>query len=125
MSGYSSLAPNPIALELGLDDPVGPVAVLSQAIESMDAQNGSSLNIPYMYFLEACEKVFDNEMDQTTFEEHTRWLFGKHAYLVYTLDKFLPVLIKQASVSFGSRDFGSNLLRLRSKSFKRTTNARS
>ena len=29
----------------------------------------------YDYFLESCEKVFEGEMDQATFEEHMRWFF--------------------------------------------------
>jgi paired amphipathic helix protein Sin3a len=60
---------NPVAIQLGLDDPLGPPGVL----EALD-NHGS--NILYMYLLDACEKVFDNEMDQTTFEEHMRWFFG-------------------------------------------------
>ena len=30
----------------------------------------------YQYMLEACEKLFMNELDQATFEEHMRWFFG-------------------------------------------------
>jgi paired amphipathic helix protein Sin3a len=35
-----------------------------------------------MYLLDACEKVFDNELDQATFEEHMRWFFGEKVRLV-------------------------------------------
>ena len=30
----------------------------------------------YQYMLEACEKLFMNELDQATFEENMRWFFG-------------------------------------------------
>ena len=66
---------NPIAMELGLDDPNGPSAVLAQAVDAFGDSNADA-NVLYMYMLDACEKVFGNEMDQATFEEHTRWFFG-------------------------------------------------
>lgn len=76
---YAALAPNPIAVELGLDDPNGPTAFLAQLIEGA-AINGAKddTNVLYMYLLDAWDKVFDNELDQSTFEEHMRWFFGKH-----------------------------------------------
>lgn len=60
-------------MELGLDDPLGPSTVLKQA---MSQSKSEGANIAYMYLLDACEKVFDNDLDQATFEEHTRWFFG-------------------------------------------------
>lgn len=75
---YSSLAPNPIAVELGLADANGPTAVLAQAIEAL-GESGSreDANVLYMYLLDAWEKVFDNELEQPTLEEHMRWFFGQ------------------------------------------------
>lgn len=88
------MRPNPVAVELGLDDPNGPAAVLSgiagagwelgsSASSHPHEVNGVSINgnssppnMVYMYLLDACEKVFDNELDQATFEEHMRWFFG-------------------------------------------------
>jgi paired amphipathic helix protein Sin3a len=64
---------NPVAVQLGLDEPLGPPSVLAQAIEALGNQGS---NVLYMYMLDACEKVFDNELDQATFEEHMRWFFG-------------------------------------------------
>lgn len=76
---YAALAPNPIAVELGLDDPNGPTAFLAQLLESLGGNGAKNeTNILYMYLLDAWEKVFDNELDQSTFEEHMRWFFGKH-----------------------------------------------
>jgi paired amphipathic helix protein Sin3a len=42
--------------------------------------NGSKdeTNVLYMYLLDAWEKVFDNELDQSTLEDHMRWFFGKN-----------------------------------------------
>ena len=72
---HASLLANPVAMELGLDEPNGPSVVLAQAIENVGATAGDNPNVLYMYFLEACEKVFANELDQPTFEEHMRWFF--------------------------------------------------
>jgi hypothetical protein len=161
--GHASLRSNPVAVELGLEEPVNAQSVLAQSIEMMgahaiaastsimrpssrspvppgntttatsvngvgpsaegapasssssevpnnkpiegeqqqqqqqgnehdpgrnllpDPDGGSSVimeempgraNVVYMYLLEKCEKVFSNEMDQATFEEHMRWFFG-------------------------------------------------
>lgn len=74
---HRHLLANTIAVELGLDEPNGPSAVLLQAMEALgDHAESKSTNVVYMYLLDACEKVFDSELDQTTFEEHMRWFFG-------------------------------------------------
>jgi paired amphipathic helix protein Sin3a len=74
---HQTLYANPIAVELGLDDPNGPSAVLAQAMEAVGDQAASKgTNVIYMYLLDACEKVFDGELDQATYEEHMRWFFG-------------------------------------------------
>lgn len=72
------MKPNPIAVQLGLEDPSGPGVVLAQAIEAVGnvGVSGEEPNVLYMYLLDACEKVFENELDQATFEEHMRWFFG-------------------------------------------------
>ena len=74
---HSSLLANRVAVELGLDEPNGPSAVLEQAMEVLDDRGASDkANVIYVYLLTACEKVFDGDMDQATFEEHMRWFFG-------------------------------------------------
>lgn len=74
---HASLLANPVAVRLGLDDPNGPSVVLAQAIEAVgNARAEETPNVLYMYLLDACEKVFENELDQATFEEHMRWFFG-------------------------------------------------
>jgi paired amphipathic helix protein Sin3a len=74
---HQPLQANPVAVELGLDDPNGPSAVLAQAMENFGEQGAKEgANLVYMYLLDACEKAFDGELDQATYEEHMRWFFG-------------------------------------------------
>jgi paired amphipathic helix protein Sin3a len=74
---HATLLANQVAVELGLDEPNGPSAVLEQTIEALgDRGAGENANVVYMYLLNACEKLFDSELDQATFEEHMRWFFG-------------------------------------------------
>jgi C-terminal domain of Sin3a protein len=71
---FRHLVANPIAVELGMDDPQGPSSVQEQILRDRGAEdNEESL---YQYMLEACEKLFMNELDQATFEENMRWFFG-------------------------------------------------
>ena len=74
---HASLFANPVAEHLGLDEPNGPPAVLKQALEAFgSSRDGDEQpNVLYLYLLDACEKVFENELDQATFEEHMRWFF--------------------------------------------------
>ena len=75
---HASLLANPIAVELGLDEPNGPSVVLQQAMEAFGgagAGDEEPPNVLYLYLLDACEKLFENELDQATFEEHMRWFF--------------------------------------------------
>jgi paired amphipathic helix protein Sin3a len=66
-----------VAVELGLDDPNGPTAVLAQTTEILGERGtAENANAVYMYLIHACDKLFDNELDQPTFEEHMRWFFG-------------------------------------------------
>lgn len=73
---HASLLNNPVAVDLGLDDPNGPATVLAQTTEHLGRPLEDDTNVVYLYLLSACDKLFDNEMDQATFEEHMRWFFG-------------------------------------------------
>ena len=53
----------------------------------------------YSHLLECCEKLFDNVIDQSTFEDTARYMFGMKAYNVFTLDKVIGALIKQVCFS--------------------------
>jgi len=79
---FQDLRANPIAVDLGLEDPQGPAGVLDQLLETVRGHSvGEETNVLYMYLLDACEKLFDNEMDQATFEEHMRWFFGTKVWI--------------------------------------------
>lgn len=74
---HASLLANRVAVELGLDDPNGPAVVLSQSTEILGEDcTTEKANVVYMYLIHACDKLFDSELDQATFEEHMRWFFG-------------------------------------------------
>jgi len=73
---HASLLANPVAVDLGLDDPNGPASVLAQTMDHLGRPLADDTNVVYMYLLTACEKFFDSELDQATFEEHMRWFFG-------------------------------------------------
>lgn len=99
---HAFLKPNPVAVQLGLDDPSGPSVVLAQAIEAVGnpSASGDEPNVLYMYLLEACEKVFENELDQATFEEHMRWFFGsKVIHLILVSSEGLWMLILMVFLS--------------------------
>ena len=49
----------------------------------------------YHALLEHIEKFLDNEIDQATFEENARYIFGIDAYITFTIDKVLHFFIKQ------------------------------
>ncbi|TBU34473.1 hypothetical protein BD311DRAFT_649726 [Dichomitus squalens] len=100
---HASLLSNPVAVHLGLDDPSGPSVVLKQAMEAFGSiQEGDEVpNVLYSYLLDACEKVFESELDQGTFEEHMRWFFRTKAYNVFTLDRVIGAIIKQVQTVLG------------------------
>jgi len=92
-SDHMELASNPVAAQLGLDEPLGPPGVLKQAIETFGRGQPDG-NVLYSYLLDACEKVFENELDQATFEEHMRWFFGtKVSPTVITIVRELLTMI--------------------------------
>ncbi|KAI0718857.1 hypothetical protein C8T65DRAFT_637162 [Cerioporus squamosus] len=100
---HASLFANPVAEHLGLDEPNGPPAVLKQALEAFgSSRDGEEQpNVLYLYLLDACEKVFENELDQATFEEHMRWFFRTKAYNVFTLDRVIGAIVKQVQTVLG------------------------
>ncbi|KAH9944008.1 uncharacterized protein BXZ73DRAFT_86987 [Epithele typhae] len=101
-SKHASLAPNPVAHSLGLDEANGPAVVLEQAIKTFGAsRDGEEVNVLYLYMLDAWEKVFETELDQATFEEQMRWFFRTKAYNVFTLDRVIGAIVKQVQTVLG------------------------
>ncbi|KAF5369896.1 hypothetical protein D9758_001057 [Tetrapyrgos nigripes] len=50
----------------------------------------------YELLLESCERLFDNEIEQSVFEDQMRSMFGiKNAYKIFTVDKLIAAIIKQ------------------------------
>jgi paired amphipathic helix protein Sin3a len=82
-----------VAVDLGLDDPNGPATVLAQTIEHLGKSLADDTNVVYLYLLTACEKFFDNELDQGTFEEHMRWFFGTKVRVYLLAEPFLFILV--------------------------------
>ncbi|KAN0061779.1 hypothetical protein ACQY0O_005772 [Thecaphora frezii] len=96
---------NPIAVELGLQDGAsGPAAVVGATanasslgpVASTNEEAGLTLH-PSRYYdtlLDMCEKLFDGDIDQATFEESVRYMYGIEGYIVFTLDKVIGALVK-------------------------------
>lgn len=49
----------------------------------------------YDTLLDLIDKFFEGELDQQSFEECSRYIFGTKAYLMFTIDKVVHVLAKQ------------------------------
>lgn len=80
-------AQNQIALELGVQ------------INRLDElEVGQSKTSPYEQVIELCDKLFDSDIDQTTFEESVRYLYGTQAYMMFTIDKVAQAMLKQAQI---------------------------
>ncbi|KAJ4471621.1 histone deacetylase complex, SIN3 component [Lentinula aciculospora] len=55
----------------------------------------------YDVLLQNCERLFDNEIEQSAFEDQMRSMFGiKDAYKIFTIDKLIGVIIKQVQLIF-------------------------
>lgn len=91
------LASNPVAVQLGLDEPLGPPGVLKQATETF-GRGQPDENVLYSYLLDACEKVFENELDQVTFEEHMRWFFGTKVLITIGILRGLLIIISHRPI---------------------------
>ncbi|ORY04818.1 hypothetical protein K493DRAFT_311208 [Basidiobolus meristosporus CBS 931.73] len=47
----------------------------------------------YQEFLDLVDRLFDGEIDQQAYEEGMRYLFGIHAYVVFTIDKLIQTIV--------------------------------
>ncbi|SJX62935.1 related to SIN3-transcription regulatory protein [Sporisorium reilianum f. sp. reilianum] len=96
---------NPLAIELGLQDGgSGPAAVVGAAanasslgpVAPTNEEAGLTLH-PSRYYdtlLDMCEKLFDGDVDQGTYEESVRYMYGIEGYIVFTLDKVIGAMVK-------------------------------
>lgn len=92
---------NPVAVALGLQNPTtGPGAIVGAlacaADENPEGQPGLFLHPRHYYgtLLQMCERLFDGELDQSSFEEAARFMFDIDAYPIFTVDKVISSLIK-------------------------------
>ncbi|KAI9284465.1 hypothetical protein BC943DRAFT_347176 [Umbelopsis sp. AD052] len=74
---------NRAAVELG---------VSSARLESVDLDFSQGY---YETLLDLIDKFFEGDVDQQSFEECSRYIFGTKAYLVFTIDKLVHILAKQ------------------------------
>lgn len=91
---------NPIALELGLLEGLGPgtmnlFAPTDEVELNPDGTTFNPVSRFYDHLLECCDGLFAGDMDQNTFEENLRFMFGTKGYLLFTIDKVIAALIKQ------------------------------
>ncbi|KAK9763347.1 hypothetical protein K7432_010059 [Basidiobolus ranarum] len=49
----------------------------------------------YQEFLNLVDRLFEGEIDQQGYEEGMRYLFGIHAYVVFTIDKLVMAILRQ------------------------------
>ena len=68
---------NPVAAELALLDTEPPNQRLAELTKS-----ASPASHFYTHMLESCEKLFDNQIDQQTFEDIVRYMFGTKVDIV-------------------------------------------
>ncbi|EPQ53755.1 hypothetical protein GLOTRDRAFT_139874 [Gloeophyllum trabeum ATCC 11539] len=60
----------------------------------------SSRQQHYAMLLDACERLFDNDIEQHSFEDQMRQLFGpRDAYRIFTVDKVIGPMIKQIQLA--------------------------
>ncbi len=51
----------------------------------------------YDTLLDLCEKLFDQDLDQATFEESVRYMYGIDGYVIFTVDKVISAFVKSVS----------------------------
>jgi len=52
----------------------------------------------YEHLLHSFEQLFDNEIEQATFEDILRYMFGIKAYHLFTADKLIAAILKQVQL---------------------------
>jgi paired amphipathic helix protein Sin3a len=79
---------NPVAIKLGLAEP---------ETQNFGVENGENpARHYYDHLLALCERLFDQDIDQATFEETLRLMFSNKAYIMFTVDRVVSAIVKQA-----------------------------
>ena len=72
---------------------------LASSLDLVSKKDPVTTEVPnddvYTCALEVIEKFFENEIEQTLFEDQLRFWFGSSAYILYTVDKLFHSLCKQ------------------------------
>lgn len=53
----------------------------------------------YSILLSLIDKLFEGEIDQQTFEECVRYIFGGDAYIMFTIDKLVLSLVRDVGLT--------------------------
>ncbi|KAL7423639.1 hypothetical protein Q5752_001220 [Cryptotrichosporon argae] len=97
---------NPEAVRLGLADP---------ATQNFGVEDGENpARYYYEHLLALTERLFDSDIDAATFEETLRLMFGTKAYIMFTVDRVIAAVVKQAQTVIGdlkSQELWSLLVR--------------
>lgn len=84
---------NPVAIKLGLAEP---------ATQNFGVENGENPSRHYYdHLLALAERLFDNDIDAPTYEETLRLMFGNKAYTMFTVDRVIGAIVKQAQTILG------------------------
>lgn len=78
---------SPLAVKMGLATPLP--LIDTPALEGRPPEEAY-----YLHLLEQCERLFDNEIDSSTFEESLRLMWGIKAFPLYTVDRMVSAIIK-------------------------------
>nr|XP_031858732.1 uncharacterized protein CI109_005826 [Kwoniella shandongensis]KAA5525804.1 hypothetical protein CI109_005826 [Kwoniella shandongensis] len=84
---------NPTAIKLGLAEP-------ETAYYGIEGGENPAQHY-YGHLLSMSERLFENEVDNLTFEETLRLMFGKKAYIMFTVDRVIAGIVKQVQTILG------------------------
>jgi paired amphipathic helix protein Sin3a len=84
---------NPVAIKLGLAEP---------SSQNFGVENGDNPSQHYYeHLLALAERLFDSDIDAPTYEETLRLMFGNKAYIMFTVDRVVGAIVKQAQTILG------------------------
>ncbi|WVR05681.1 hypothetical protein IAU60_002703 [Kwoniella sp. DSM 27419] len=108
---------NPVAIKLGLAEP-------DSQYFGIEAGENPAQHY-YGHLLSMAERLFENDVDNLTFEETLRLMFGTKAYTMFTVDRVIAAIVKQVQTILGDMKSQELLALLqRDRANERTTNRR-
>ena len=74
--------------------------IVSRGAASKDGQGkGLSADALYESALALCERLFEDEIEQSVFEDTLRQAFGLKSYIIFTVERLVSAIIKQAQAA--------------------------